>query len=145
MVLPQLHPVRFQKALLPGEDTLERSGLAENTIVVFTSDHGDLLGDHAMLEKRSFYEESAKVPLLMAIPGLTQDQREIDGSFSHIDLVPTLLDLLGEPIPGHLHGQSRLGVLEGRESLEDNDVVIEWNGVREGHFDGEWLPKKWTG
>lgn len=114
---------------------LERSGLAENTIVVFTSDHGDLLGDHAMLEKRSFYEESAKVPLLMAIPGLTQDQREIDGSFSHIDLVPTLLDLLGEPIPGHLHGQSRLGVLEGRESLEDNDVIIEWNGVREGHFD----------
>ncbi len=114
---------------------LERNGLSDNTIVVFTSDHGDLLGDHAMLEKRSFYEESARVPLLMAIPGLSREQREIGGSFSHIDLVPTLLDLLGDPIPGHLHGASRLGVLEGREALDDNDVIVEWNGVRWGHFD----------
>ena len=114
---------------------LERSGLTENTIVVFTSDHGDLLGDHGMLEKRSFYEESARVPLLMSIPGLNREGPEIEGSFSQIDLVPTLLDLLGETIPDHLHGQSRLGVLEGRETLEDTDVIVEWNGVREGHFD----------
>ena len=51
---------------------------------------------------------------------------------SQIDLVPTLLDLLGDPIPHHLHGRSRCAVLEGRETLEDHDVVIEWNGVREG-------------
>ena len=116
-------------------DALERNGLADNTIVVFTSDHGDLLGDHAMLEKRSFYEESARVPLLMAVPGISREQRMIEGSMSQIDLVPTLLDLLGDPIPDHLHGRSRRAVLEGRETLEDNDVVIEWNGVREGHFD----------
>ena len=114
---------------------LERNGLSDNTIVVFTSDHGDLLGDHAMLEKRSFYEESARVPLLMAVPSLSREPREIGGAFSHIDLVPTLLDLLGESIPDHLHGRSRRAVLEGTETLEDNDAIVEWNGVRPGHFD----------
>ena len=121
---------------------LERNGLSDNTIVVFTSDHGDLLGDHGMLEKRSFYEESARVPLLMSVPSLGREQKEIGGSFGHIDLVPTLLDLLGESIPRHLHGQSRRAVLEGRETLEDTDVVVEWNGIRPGHFDrGQATPE----
>ena len=114
---------------------LEKVGLTDDTIVIFTSDHGDLLGDHGMLEKRSFYEESARVPLLMAIPSLTKTQKEIGDSFSNVDLVPTILDLLGEDIPGHLHGQSRLPVLEGKETLEDNEVIVEWNGIREGHVD----------
>lgn len=43
--------------------------------------------------------------------------------------------MLGQTIPNHLHGQSRRGTLAGRENLEDNDVVIEWNGIRPGHFD----------
>ena len=60
-------------------DALSRSGKADDTIVVFTSDHGDMLGDHGMLEKRSFYEESAKVPLLMKIPWLSQTQKIISG------------------------------------------------------------------
>jgi len=123
-------------------DALEKAGLTEETIVIFTSDHGDLLGDHGMLEKRSFYEESARVPLLMAIPSLTDSQKEIGGSFSHIDLVPTVLDLLGQDVPDNLHGRSRLPVLEGKETLEGNDVIVEWNGIREGHFDrGQATPE----
>ena len=121
---------------------LENAGLTDDTIIIFTSDHGDLLGDHAMLEKRSFYEESARVPLLMAIPSLSKVQNEIEGSFSHIDLVPTILDLLGQQIPKHLHGESKLAVLEGENTLSDNDVVVEWNGIREGHFDrGQATPE----
>lgn len=123
-------------------DALEQAGVADNTVVVFTSEHGEMAGDHGMLEKRSFYEESARVPLLMSVPSLGREQREVGGSFGHIDLVPTLLDLMGEPIPEHLHGQSRLGVLEGRESLDNTDVVVEWNGIRPGHFDrGQATPE----
>ena len=121
---------------------LEHADLTNDTIIVFTSDHGDLLGDHAMLEKRSFYEESARVPLIISIPSITTTQTEIDGSFSQIDLVPTLLDLLGQDVPDHLHGESRLDVLQGTRSLHGNDVIVEWNGIREGHFDrGQATPE----
>ena len=87
-----------------------------------------------MLEKRSFYEESAKVPLLIHVPGLSQGQTVIEGNWSHIDAVPTVLDLLGEPVPTHLHGRSRRGVLEGTEALPE-DVFMEWNGVHPERLD----------
>ena len=108
---------------------LEAAGVAENTVVVFTSDHGEMAGDHGMLEKRSFYEEAARVPLLMRVPWLADEGRRLEGAFGHIDLVPTLLDLLGQPIPGHLQGQSRTAALRGEETLEGNDVFMEWNGI----------------
>ena len=75
-------------------DALEETGLADNTAIVFTSDHGDSLGDRGMLGKRAFYEEVAKVPLLMRVPWLNSEQKRISGSFGHVDLIPTLLDLL---------------------------------------------------
>jgi arylsulfatase A-like enzyme len=107
---------------------LDKAGIADNTVVVFTSEHGDLLGDHGMLEKRSFYDEAARVPLLMRVPWLSTGQTDVGGSVGQIDLVPTLLDLLGQPVPGHLQGKSRLPALKGEESLEYNDVFIQWNG-----------------
>jgi N-acetylglucosamine-6-sulfatase len=82
-----------------------------------------------MLEKRSFYEESSRVPLLIRVPWLHAGQTEIGGDIGQIDLVPTLLDLLGQTIPGHLQGESRLPVLKGEADLKDNDVFIEWNGT----------------
>ena len=108
---------------------VDGAGLADDTIVLFTSEHGDLVGTHAMLEMRTFYEEAAKVPLMMRIPWLTGEQRMIGGNFGQIDLVPTLLDLLGEPIPKHLQGQSRAAVLRGEATLEGNDVFIQHNGI----------------
>ena len=112
-------------------DALDRSGLADNTVVVFTSEHGEMAGDHGMLEKRSFYEEASRVPLLMRVPWLATDQRKIGGSIGHVDLVPTLLDLLGQPVPRHLQGESRVPILRGEETLDGNDVFIEWNGAGE--------------
>jgi arylsulfatase len=108
---------------------IDKAGIADNTIVVFTSDHGEMAGDHGMLEKRSFFEEAAKVPLLMKVPWLSKEQRKIPGSVSHIDLVPTLLDLVGDEQPTHLQGVSRLPVFEGDEDLASNEVIIEWNGI----------------
>lgn len=110
-------------------NALERAGLADNTVVVFTSDHGDMLGDHGMLEKRSLYEEATRVPLLIHVPWLSLEQRDIAGAIGHIDLVPTLLNLLGQPIPGHLQGKSRASVLQGEDTLEDNDAFIQLNGI----------------
>ena len=109
--------------------SLERAGVADDTAVMFTTDHGEMLGDHGMLEKRSFYEEASRVPLLMRVPWLTSGQQRVDGSVGHIDLVPTILDLLGESQPDHLEGKSLVPVLRGEETLDDNDVFIEWNGT----------------
>lgn len=108
-------------------DALDRSGQAENTIVVFTSDHGDMMGDHACLAKNLTYEQSVGIPLLIRAPGLGALPKRIPGYVSQIDLVPTLLELVGQPAPPHLQGRSLRPVLEGRETLSSNDVFIEWN------------------
>ncbi len=107
---------------------LEESGASEETIVVFTSDHGDMMGDHGLLAKAVQYEEAVRVPLLVRAPWLAGQGQRVRGRFSQIDLVPTLLDLLGLPVPGGLHGQSRSGALQGDGSLEGEDAFIEWNG-----------------
>ncbi|MEE2753119.1 MAG: sulfatase/phosphatase domain-containing protein, partial [Candidatus Latescibacterota bacterium] len=89
-------------------------------------------GDHGILGKTVLYEESVKVPLLIHAPELSSEQSKITGNVSHIDLVPTILDLLGEELPEHLQGISRTNILRGEDSLETNDVFIEWNGT-DGH------------
>ena len=87
-----------------------------------------MLGDHGLLEKRAFYDGSARVPLLVRVPWLSEAQTKIAGSVGQIDLVPTLLDLIGEQIPDHLQGESKAGVLRGESTLDDNDVFVQWNG-----------------
>ena len=74
-------------------DSLENLGLADNTIVIFTSDHGDMMGAHRLLAKTVMYEESVKIPWLMRFPHKLK-QQVIENRVSHIDRVPTLLDLL---------------------------------------------------
>ena len=111
---------------------LDESGQADETIVVFTSDHGEQMGDHSILGKTLMYEESVKVPLLLRVPAFGRQMKKIEGNISHIDLLPTLLELMGEPVPGDLQGESRLSVLEGNDTLVGNDVFIEWNGS-DGH------------
>ena len=108
-------------------NALEESGQAGNTIVVFTSDHGEMAGDHGMRGKTVMYEESVRVPLLMRVPWMGRDSQKVSGAIGHIDLVPTLLELLGEFESGHLEGESRASVLRGESTLEGIDVIIEWN------------------
>jgi len=109
-------------------NSLDDSGLTDDTLVVFTSEHGEMAGDHGMLEKRSLYEEASRVPLLVKVPWLQDGGARIGGSFGQIDLVPTLLDLLGESAPEELEGESRAPVLRGDASLRDSDVFLQWNG-----------------
>lgn len=94
-------------------DALERSGLASNTIVVFTSDHGEMLGAHGMVSKQKLYEESVAVPLVISVPGGPPhvDRRHLVGG---IDLMPTFLDYAGIPAPEALEGRSLRPLIEGR-------------------------------
>jgi len=84
-------------------DTLEACGLSDNTIVVFTSDHGDMLGSHRLVAKCVMYQESVRVPLMIRLPAQTKGQR-VMGPVSQVDVVPTLLELMGQPQPDHLQG-----------------------------------------
>jgi len=107
-------------------DAIEKAGISEETIVVFTSEHGDQMGDHNFFHKIVMYEQSTKVPMLVRIPWL--ESYRIKGRYSHIDTIPTLLELMGQKIPDHLQGQSRMKDLETKKSLEENDVYLDWNG-----------------
>ncbi|MBN1348774.1 sulfatase-like hydrolase/transferase [candidate division KSB1 bacterium] len=106
--------------------TLAELGLDENTIVVYTSDHGDMMGAHSLLAKTVMYEEALKVPWLMRIPRLGKKQRIIENRVSQIDLVPTLLELMGKPGRKDLPGQSLLPLVNG-DSVKEDHVFVEWN------------------
>ena len=107
---------------------LRQNGLEDRTIVVFTSDHGDMMGDFRMLQKYVMYESAVRVPLLMKIPGLSNRQIRIKEPVSLVDLVPTLLDLMNQPVPARMDGKSLYPAVLGKQTLEHNDVFIEWNG-----------------
>ncbi len=103
--------------------TLEDLGLMEDTIIVFTSDHGDMMGSHRLLTKTFSYEESERVPWLMRIPGVRG--QAISDPVSHIDLVPTLLDLMGAENGAELPGKSLRPLFE--EGRNPGPVIVEWN------------------
>lgn len=84
---------------------LDRLGLADNTIIVFTSDHGYLLGEHGLWQKRSLFDESVRVPLLICAPGVSRPGSVVAAPVSLVDLYPTLASLAGLTPPDNLHGQ----------------------------------------
>src|SRR5437868_5552246 len=93
---------------------LSRANLMENTLIVYTSDHGDSLGAHHLFGKEVMFEEAARVPYFIRIPRLRQSFR-IPHPVSHIDFLPTMMDLLGQATPSQCAGQSRLPLLGGQQ------------------------------
>ncbi|MBN1641061.1 MAG: sulfatase-like hydrolase/transferase [Anaerolineae bacterium] len=112
-------------------DTLADCGLEENTIVVYTSDHGDMMGSHRLIAKCVAFEEAVRVPLLVRLPGQRSAVR-VPQPVSQIDLAPTLLDLMGQPIPDGLQGASLRPAIDGQPDRAPHDVFIEWNGHNNG-------------
>ena len=119
---------------------LEELGLADRTLVVFTSDHGEMLGDHGLHGKTLFYEGSAHIPLLMRLPGIIKPGTVVNAPVSHIDYYATILDYLETAGP-HSEGRSLRPLLEGKENGKDWIAVSEWpRGNVPGYmvFDGRW-------
>jgi arylsulfatase A-like enzyme len=94
-------------------DYLDDSGLADNTIVVYSSDQGFFLGEHGWFDKRWMYEESFRMPLIMRWPGVTKPGTKIDRLTQNIDFAPTLLEAAGQPIPAEIQGRSLVPLLKG--------------------------------
>lgn len=100
-------------------DILRYLGFYDRTIVIYTSDHGDMLGHHGLWQKTVFYEGSSRVPLIMAIPGLTKPGRRASELVGQIDLFPTLCDLIGIEQPVGCDGINLHPILEGRRLNRD--------------------------
>jgi choline-sulfatase len=92
-------------------EALDTTGLAGDTAVLFTADHGEMLGERGLWYKMSFFEGSARVPLVVRLPGVAP--RRISHSVSHLDLAPTLLDLAGVTERPELEGSSLVPLLTG--------------------------------
>lgn len=115
-------------------DTLDAAGVADETLVVFTSDHGEMNGCHGRYGKSVFYEESIRVPLAVRGPGVS-DGRTVGDPVSAIDLFPTLLDLCGLRPPDPVPGESLAGVVTGDTPDRRRPHFFEcddWIGVLRG-------------
>ena len=142
--------------------TLRETGLEENTLVVFTSDHGDLLGSHGGFNKQQPYEESIRVPLIFHWPkALGRRGRQLDEPISLEDVMPTILGLCQVPIPQTVEGVDHSGCLRGGEAHSGGATLLaciapfgqwerrqggrEYRGVRTQRFTyvrdltGPWL------
>ncbi len=95
-------------------DYLETSGLAENTIVIYTSDQGFFLGDHGWFDKRFMYEESIRMPFLIRYPGAIAEGSVSDDIVLNVDFAPTLLDFAGVAAPEVMQGMSFRSILQGQ-------------------------------
>ncbi|MCA9258663.1 MAG: sulfatase [Planctomycetales bacterium] len=94
-------------------DTLNRLGLAENTIVIYSSDQGFYVGDHGWYDKRWMYEESLKMPLIVAWPGVTKPGVREVRMVQNLDYAPTFLEAAGLSIPSDMQGASLIPLLRG--------------------------------
>ena len=98
---------------------LDDSGQRENTIVIFTSDHGETLGDHGLILKGCrFYEGLVRVPLIWSWPGAFETDLRSSALVELTDIAPTLLDVCGLPVPGYITGRTLLPILTGRQPPE---------------------------
>lgn len=142
--------------------TLRETGLDQNTIVLFTSDHGDMLGSHGMRAKQKPFEESVRVPFLIRFPerrGISP--RTLEAPINSEDMMPTLLGLCGMAIPKSVEGLDFSGYIHGKKDPSDGAALLaciapfgewtrkqggqEYRGIRTTRYtyvrdlDGPWL------
>jgi arylsulfatase A-like enzyme/lysophospholipase L1-like esterase len=137
-------------------DYLDRTGLDENTIVIYSSDQGFYLGEHGWYDKRWMFEESLKMPFLIRWPGKVKQGTESRGLIQNIDYAPTFLEAAGLPVPSEVQGRSLLPILlnEGQAPGDWRDAiyyayyenaavhqVAVHDGVRTDRYKAFFLPR----
>jgi arylsulfatase A-like enzyme len=105
---------------------LEKSGQVDRTLVIYTGDHGYLLGQHGRFEKHCSYEEAIRAPLMIRCPGQVRPGSSTRALVEFIDIFPTVLDLCGVPIPANVQGRSLRRILNGETATHRPQVFIEY-------------------
>lgn len=120
-------------------EALESQGLADNTILVFTSDHGEMFGAHGRRAKYIFYEEAARVPFLVRWPGHIPAGLQSDAPLGTADIMPTLLNMLGLPAPRGVEGADLSRHVLGKGGRTPDAVHMQGMGTTAAWADGtEW-------
>ena len=117
-------------------DCLEREQLLENTLIVFCSDHGEMLGQHGLWQKMQPYEESLRVPLVMAVPWMKEGGIRSQAGASLIDIAPTLLSVAGVRAPDNFEGVDLSPAFTDDSQLKDDRMLFSEQKPL-GHFHGE--------
>ncbi len=104
---------------------LDETGETENTVVIYTSDNGFYFGEHGLIDKRSAYEESIRVPMIVSAPGRFLEGATVSAQVANLDIAPTILDLAGVSIPEQFEGRSFEGLAEGAaDSAQWRDAML---------------------
>lgn len=114
---------------------LDETGQAEDTILVYSSDHGDMMGSQGLMGKKVPFEESCRVPFIVRYPGITLDRHKSDTLFAAVDIYPTLCGLAGVPVPEHCAGRDLSSVMRGRKVQEPDHVFLMSENQRDAEQD----------
>jgi arylsulfatase A-like enzyme len=112
-------------------EALRAMGELDNTIFLFAGDNGFLLGEHASIDKRTMWEESIRIPLLVRYPDAMRDARVVDRMVLNLDVAPSVLDLCGAAPLTTVHGASFKGLGQGKDVAWRNSWMYEYNFEKE--------------
>lgn len=108
-------------------DAIEARRELDDTIIMYSSDHGSHLGDHDLIHKGTHYDSSARVPFIVRYPGVIAP-RHVHGFSAHVDVLPTMLSMIGAPVPDVLEGKDLSPMLRGEKDSVQDHVFIEIRG-----------------
>ena len=115
---------KTDKLLVTILDELRNSGLDKNTVIIFLADHGDAQGAHSWNQKTVFFEEIVNVPFIISLPGLNKSMVCDRLIQTGVDLIPTLCDYAGIPVPSNLSGKSARKIFEEKKKKQLRDYVV---------------------
>jgi choline-sulfatase len=107
-------------------DVLEETGQAEDTVVIYISDHGEMAGEHGMWRKSNFYEQSARIPMIISWPGELPAGKCVREVVSLVDLVATVIDMADAPAGAPLDGHSLLDLARGTDADWKDEAFCEY-------------------